>query len=309
MGDPRPSVARDEYGALSFYGVLSVAWGAGNVLGAVIGLRWRPRRPMRTGFLMCAGWPVFNVLFGLGAPRAVVLASAVAAGVGLAFFIVIWETSLAQRIPPEALSRVSSYDWMGSLALVPIGYLGAGLIARSVDPATVTLVGGIGLFGLLALGLVPRETRELRRLEPETEPEPRLRASARRSSPAWPENETGPLARAGPKTLRSLGERRRGADLRVDLADRVARAGERVARSGQPPDADDQEHAAGRDRGVVHGVPVELVVPRHAAGENGRMKMIVMIATQIEANRFIHLYFAPLFHSPTTKLSFARQRR
>ena len=61
---------------------------------------------------------------------------------------------------------MSSYDWMGSLALVPIGDPAAGLIARSVDPATVTLVGGIGLFGLLGLGLVPRETRELRRLEP-----------------------------------------------------------------------------------------------------------------------------------------------
>jgi hypothetical protein len=120
---------------------------------------------MRSGFLLCMGWPAFSVLFGLGAPRPVVLVAAVAAGIGLGVFIIIWESSLAQRIPPESLSRVSSYDWMGSLALVPIGYLGAGLIARSVEPATVTLVGGIVLFGLLALGLVPRETRELRRLE------------------------------------------------------------------------------------------------------------------------------------------------
>jgi MFS family permease len=165
-----PTVARDEYGALSFYGVLAALFGAGNVVGAILGLRWRPRRPMVAGFLVCVGWPVFNVLFGLGAPRSLVIAAALAAGVGLGFFIVIWETSLAQRIPPEALSRVSSYDWMGSLALVPLGYLAAGLIARSVDPATVTLVGGIGLFGLLALGLAPRETRELRRLEPEELP-------------------------------------------------------------------------------------------------------------------------------------------
>ena len=93
----------------------------------------------------------------------------------------IWDTSLAQRIPPEALSRVSSYDWMGSLALIPIGYLAAGLIARSVDPATVTLVGGLGVFVLLGIGLAPRETRELRRLEPEPAPgEPAAQLHGRR---------------------------------------------------------------------------------------------------------------------------------
>ena len=94
------------------------------------------------------------------------MAGAVAGGLGIAVFAITWETSLAQRIPPEALSRVSSYDWMGSLALIPVGYLGAGLVARSIDPSTVTVAGGLGLFALLAAGLIPRETRDLRRLPP-----------------------------------------------------------------------------------------------------------------------------------------------
>lgn len=168
-----PTVARDEYGAASFFGVLSALWGAGNVAGALIGLRWRPRLPMRTGLLACLGWPAFVVLFGLGAPRGLVIAGAVAGGLGISIFAIVWETSLAQRIPPEALSRVSSYDWMGSLALIPIGYLGAGLIANLVSPSTVLVVGGIGVLGLIAVGLLPRETRELRRLEAEPRaPEP-----------------------------------------------------------------------------------------------------------------------------------------
>jgi predicted MFS family arabinose efflux permease len=162
-----PTVARDEYGAASFFGVLSALWGAGNVVGALIGLRWRPLRPMRSGLLACLGWPAFMILFGLGAPRPLVIAGAVAAGLGIAVFAIVWETSLAQRIPPQALSRVSSYDWMGSLALIPIGYLGAGLVAQSVDPSTVVLVGGIALVALIAIGLTPRQTRTMRRLEPE----------------------------------------------------------------------------------------------------------------------------------------------
>lgn len=162
-----PTIARQHYGAASFFGVLSALWGAGNVIGAGIGLRWRPRRPMRTGLLACLGWPAFMVLFGLGASRPIVMLGAVSAGLGIAVFAIVWETSLAQRIPPQALSRVSSYDWMGSLALIPVGYLGAGLLARSVSPSTVVLVGGIALLGLIAIGLAPRQTRNMRRLEPE----------------------------------------------------------------------------------------------------------------------------------------------
>src|SRR5689334_3770084 len=55
------------------------------------------------------------------------------------------------------------------------------------------------------------------------------------------------------------------AELRVQFADGVARAGERLARADQPPDPDRQDHAAGHQRGVVDELPVELVVPWHAA--------------------------------------------
>ncbi len=171
-----PTVARDEYGAASMFGVLAALWGAGNVAGALIGLRWRPRRPMHAGLLACMGWPAFIVLFGLGAPRPIVMAGAVAGGLGIAVFAIAWETALAQRIPSHALSRVSSYDWMGSLALIPVGYLGAGLIAHSVAPSTVVLIGGLGLSALIALALVSRQLRNMRRLEapaaPPTEERP-----------------------------------------------------------------------------------------------------------------------------------------
>ena len=40
---------------------------------------------------------------------------------------------MAERIPPEALSRVSSYDWMGSLLLLPVGYLLAGSLADATS--------------------------------------------------------------------------------------------------------------------------------------------------------------------------------
>ena len=64
-----------------------------------------------------------------------------AAGVGLALFGIWWETALAERVPPHTLSRVSSYDWMGSLALLPLGYLLAGPLGDALGPALVLGVG------------------------------------------------------------------------------------------------------------------------------------------------------------------------
>jgi hypothetical protein len=85
----------------------------------VLGLRWRPRHPLRTGFFAIAAWPVLLVAFGAGGPVALVLLLAAATGMGFALFDVWWNTAMAERIPPHALSRVSSYDWMGRSSCCP----------------------------------------------------------------------------------------------------------------------------------------------------------------------------------------------
>jgi len=72
-----------------------------------------------------------------------------------------WETALAHHIPPHALSRVSAYDSMGSLALMPVGYLLAGPLADAFGPRVVLGVGSVIALALLALALLPRSTRTL----------------------------------------------------------------------------------------------------------------------------------------------------
>jgi MFS family permease len=160
-----PAVADEHYGSPSIFGVLAALVGAGTIAGAVAGLRWRPRRPLRTALLGLGVWPVFIIAYGLGAPLALVVPLAVATGVSFAIFDVLWSTALAQRIPPAALSRVSAYDWMGSLGLLPLGYLAAGPLAEALGTTAVVVAGGVTTLLILALCLVPRETRELGQLE------------------------------------------------------------------------------------------------------------------------------------------------
>jgi MFS family permease len=161
-----PTIAEDDYGSAGVFGLLSAAMGAGTVFGAVIGFRWRPEHPMRVGFFWTLPWPAVTVAFAVGAPLVLLVPLFTAAGVGLALFGIWWETALAERIPPHTLSRVSSYDWMGSLALLPIGFLLAGPLGDALGASLVLGVGSALAVLVLAAALLARENWTLRRLEP-----------------------------------------------------------------------------------------------------------------------------------------------
>ncbi|HEY2259013.1 MAG TPA: MFS transporter [Solirubrobacteraceae bacterium] len=156
-----PTIARDVYGSAGLFGLFESVAGAGAVTGALIGIRWRPRHPMVAGLLLCLAWPLQALCFALGAPLAGVIALSFAAGFGFSLFGVWWETALARHIPPHALSRVSAYDWMGSLALLPLGFVAAGPLAAALGERAVLGVGSVIAFLLLALALLPRSTRSL----------------------------------------------------------------------------------------------------------------------------------------------------
>lgn len=158
-----PTVAEETYNSVAVFGVITAAYGAGALAGAVIGFRWRPAHPMRAAFLVIAVWPLMLVSFAAGAPVALVVVLSVATGTGFALFDVFWNTTMAEQIPPQALSRASAYEWMGSLILLPVGYLAAGPAAKATSTETVLVGGAILTAVVLALGLAPRETRMLRR--------------------------------------------------------------------------------------------------------------------------------------------------
>ncbi len=159
------AVAQEVYGSDAVYGLSNAAWGVGTVTGAVLGSRWQPLRPMRAAVIGALPWPLALALFAQGPPVAVLYAVLAASGVGIGLFAVWWETALAQRIPPHLLSRVSAWDWMGSLALMPVGYLLAGPLAERLGATEVMTVGGIVGAVAMALALLPRSTRALERYQ------------------------------------------------------------------------------------------------------------------------------------------------
>jgi hypothetical protein len=148
------------HGASRWGGVLA-AVATGAVLGGVIGLHWRPRRPLlaaQIGFL-----PFASLLAALAAsaPYGVCIASGFAAGIGSALFGVLWETLLGRKIPPRFRARIGAYDAFGSLCLLPAGYAMAGPMAvwMGADGALWFSSAFVVLSTLVAI--MPRAVRDL----------------------------------------------------------------------------------------------------------------------------------------------------
>ena len=164
------TVAKSVYGSEAVFGWTNAAWGAGTMAGAIAGTRWRPRRPMLAGMLASIPWPAAVALYAYGPPLGLLYPAMAVAGAGVGVFAVWWETALAQRIPPHLLSRVSAWDWMGSLALLPLGYVLAGPVANRLGSIHVLVAGGaIGLLAMV-IGSLPRSTRTLLRVDDDSAP-------------------------------------------------------------------------------------------------------------------------------------------
>ncbi|MEU9559053.1 MFS transporter [Streptomyces fumanus] len=121
-----PLVARDELGGAGPWGLALAAFGAGTVGGALLMTRWRPRRLLLAGTLCVFPLALPSAALAVPVPAGVLCAVMFVTGVTVEVFGVSWMTALHQEVPEEKLSRVSAYDWFGSVALVPLATALAG---------------------------------------------------------------------------------------------------------------------------------------------------------------------------------------
>ncbi|PKI92348.1 MFS transporter [Actinomycetales bacterium SN12] len=149
-----PYIAKnDDRLGIAGWGWVVSAEGVGVLLMTLV-LMWLPlQRPLRFGML---GMSLFAIpLTMLGVHPAVVLVAIAAflAGAGAEVFSTGWNVAMMENIPLEKLSRVSSYDMLGSFVVMPIGTLVYGWLITHADPASVLITSGI-LYAVIALATV-----------------------------------------------------------------------------------------------------------------------------------------------------------
>ena len=156
-----PALADDTFGRAA-WGLVLAAHTVGLVLGGLIALWLRPRRPLLAG-VACA-LPMTLPPLGLAAqaPALVMVAAMFLSGVGVEQFNVAWATSLQQEIPPDVLGRVYSYDLLLSFVAVPAGQIAIGPVAGEIGVGTTLAI--CALVIVVGVGAMS-STRGVRRLE------------------------------------------------------------------------------------------------------------------------------------------------
>ena len=156
-----PVVAKQSLGGAASWGWIAGAQGLGLVLGGAVAMRIRFPRPMLAATLACLPSALVPLLLFPPAPVAAIALAAFIAGLGFEIFSVQWNTALHTRVAPEALSRVSSYDVLGSIALVPFGEVLAGWGVEALGAPSTLLIAFAGIVVPTLAVLAVREVREL----------------------------------------------------------------------------------------------------------------------------------------------------
>lgn len=132
LGVLGPLTADRHLGGARAWSVVVAAQAVGTIAGAGLAARVRVRRPLLVAVACMFPAAVPIALLAVRAPVWVIAAAMFVAGVASDVFGVLWSTTVQREIPEHVLSRVSSYDWFGSLSLAPLGLLVAGPIAAAV---------------------------------------------------------------------------------------------------------------------------------------------------------------------------------
>jgi MFS family permease len=142
---------REHYDGAATWGLVLGFMSLGFLVGTVVANKIRPKYPLRLVMILMLAEPVFTLAFGTVQPLIILLISAVAVGIAMDIFYVMWATTIQQNVPSESLSRVNSYDSFGSFVFGPLGIIVAGPLAIAIG-VNETLIIGAAISALAILG-------------------------------------------------------------------------------------------------------------------------------------------------------------
>jgi hypothetical protein len=151
-----PLVAKEQLGGAGAWGAILALQSVGAVLGGVYALRLKVKRPLVVSQLLVI--PAGLILAALAVPLPLVAIAALSLLMGMGFALgnTLWMTTLQRNVPTETLSRISSFDWLGSTALNPIGYALIGPLAATIGTSeTLAIAGVLNVAVCLSVVLVP----------------------------------------------------------------------------------------------------------------------------------------------------------
>lgn len=135
----------------------------GTVVMTLVMLRLTFRHPLRAGMLGIVAMAAPMVLLGIHPVTVPLMAAMFVSGLGMEVFGVGWITALHEHIPEAVLSRVSSYDALGSFVAMPVGTLLYGVLATRFAFGPLLVASGTAYVVVTLATLASRSVRDLER--------------------------------------------------------------------------------------------------------------------------------------------------
>jgi MFS family permease len=157
-----PAFVEDQYGlGVGAYGALFTIQSLGMAIGSLVFGQLNPGgHRVVIMYLLFALNDVFVVAMALLPWFEAGLACVMLRGLCIGFGLGVWNTLMMQFVPENKLARVSSLDFFGSFALVPVGYALTAILAGMFAPSSL-LIAGFGLSAVLwTAPLAVRRVRE-----------------------------------------------------------------------------------------------------------------------------------------------------
>jgi hypothetical protein len=155
-----PQIARESLGGPGAWAAIVVALGAGSIAGGVVALRARPRHPFRLSFaLFLVVTPTMLALVAAHAPLPFILPVAFIDGGSGTMFNTFWFTAVQSDVPAGELARVMSWDYFGSVAILPLGQALSGPVAAALGSSTTMYAAAVLTAVLFGLGLAVPSVR------------------------------------------------------------------------------------------------------------------------------------------------------
>lgn len=159
------AIVKAHFGGARDWGFLLTAGAVGGLIGSAVAVRYKPRRPLLVAYLTAFVIPLQLLAYVPPLPLAVLLIGSAVLFWQISLANAFWVTMEQQHVPGEALARVDSLLWLGSLIVFPIGLAAAGPIASAIGTRTTLILAASLAAGAMAGALAVREVRELRPVE------------------------------------------------------------------------------------------------------------------------------------------------
>jgi MFS family permease len=156
---------KNGHGGAGAWTAILVVSAIGALAAGATALRLKPRRPLLLASIGLVPIASPLIVLALKLPWETLVVTALVTGFGTMLFNTLWETTLQQHIPPASLSRVSAYEWFGTLLCDPLGLALAGVVAAGIGMSrTLWIAAAVNLVAVAAILATP-SVRHLQRLD------------------------------------------------------------------------------------------------------------------------------------------------